>query len=182
MEAGKGVVFRSKLPDIDIPDHLPLHSYCFERLPEVGERPCLIDGATGEVMTYADVDGASRRLAAGLHRRAGIRKGDVVMLLLPNSFEFVLAFLAASRLGAVATAANPLHLPAEIAKHAEAAGAKLLLTQSLNFDKVSALRPKTAVVRVDEPGEFAGFMAECGEPVNSVDVRLKYKKKRLIVH
>jgi hypothetical protein len=30
------VLFRSKLPDIEIPQDLTLQAYCFERLPEVG--------------------------------------------------------------------------------------------------------------------------------------------------
>uniref|UniRef100_A0A804R324 4-coumarate--CoA ligase n=1 Tax=Zea mays TaxID=4577 RepID=A0A804R324_MAIZE len=52
--AAASVVFRSKLPDIEIPRNLSLQAYCFERLPEVSSRPCLIDGQTGAVHTYAE--------------------------------------------------------------------------------------------------------------------------------
>ncbi|KAG0472292.1 hypothetical protein HPP92_016838 [Vanilla planifolia] len=48
-------IFRSKLPDIHIPDHLPIHDYCFEKLPDIADRPCLIDGATDTIYTYSDV-------------------------------------------------------------------------------------------------------------------------------
>lgn len=75
-EASPEIIFRSKLPDIAITNTLPLHRYCFERLPEVAARPCLIDGATGGVLTYADVDrlsppaAALRRAPLGLRRAA----------------------------------------------------------------------------------------------------------------
>uniref|UniRef100_A0A0D3GJF8 4-coumarate--CoA ligase n=1 Tax=Oryza barthii TaxID=65489 RepID=A0A0D3GJF8_9ORYZ len=70
------VVFRSKLPDIEIPSHLTLQAYCFEKLPEVAAHPCLIDGQTGAVYSYGEVEELSRRAAAGL-RRLGVGKGDV---------------------------------------------------------------------------------------------------------
>ena len=65
------VVFRSKLPDIEIDNSMTLQEYCFARMAEVGARPCLIDGQTGESYTYAEVESASRRAAAGL-RRMGV--------------------------------------------------------------------------------------------------------------
>ncbi|XP_010541781.1 PREDICTED: 4-coumarate--CoA ligase 1-like [Tarenaya hassleriana] len=133
------VIFRSKLPDIYIPNHLPLHEYVFENISTVAEKPCLIDGPTGEIYTYADVHVISRRVAAGLHK-LGVEKGDVIMLLLPNSQEFVLSFLGASFRGAVATAANPFFTAAEIAKQAKASAAKLIITQICHADKVMELK------------------------------------------
>jgi non-ribosomal peptide synthetase component F len=130
------MIFRSTLPDIAIPDHLPLHDYVFEHLPARRDRPCLIDGATGETLTFGDVDRLSRRVAAGMRAALGVRKGGTVMLLLPNSVEFAVAFLACSRLGAAATTANPLHTPAEIAKQAATSGATVVFTEPAFVDKV----------------------------------------------
>src|SRR5512134_2997510 len=45
----------------------------------------------------------SRRYAAGLARR-GVKKGDLVGCLFPNSAEFLTTFFAILRLGAVPTA------------------------------------------------------------------------------
>ncbi|KAG2579138.1 probable 4-coumarate--CoA ligase 5 [Panicum virgatum] len=133
------VVFRSTLPDIAIPDHLPLHDYVFERLAGRRDRACLIDGATGEALTFGDVDRLSRRVAAGMRAALGVRPGGTVMLLLPNSVEFALAFLACSRLGAAATTANPLHTPPEIAKQAAASGATVVVTEPAFVAKVRGL-------------------------------------------
>ncbi|RYR77009.1 hypothetical protein Ahy_A01g001499 [Arachis hypogaea] len=127
-------IFRSKLPDIPIPTHLPLHSYCFQNLPLFHDRPCLIDAETATTLTYADVHLATRRISAGLHS-IGIRKGDVIMLVLRNCPEFALAFLGASRCGAPVTTANPFYTPAELAKQATATKTKLIITQSAYVEK-----------------------------------------------
>ncbi|XP_061373097.1 4-coumarate--CoA ligase 1 isoform X1 [Gastrolobium bilobum] len=143
-------IFRSKLPDIYIPKHLPLHSYCFENLSEFGSRPCLINAPTGVVFTYHDVELTARKVASGLIK-LGIQQGEVIMILLPNSPEFVFTFLGASYRGAMATAANPFFTASEIAKQAKASNAKLLITQSSYYEKVKDLDVK--VVMVDSPQE-----------------------------
>ncbi|RCV30425.1 hypothetical protein SETIT_6G093400v2 [Setaria italica] len=138
-EASPEIIFRSKLPDIAITNTLPLHRYCFERLPEVADRPCLIDGATGTVRTYAEVDRLTRRLAAALRREPlGLRRGAVVMNLMLNSAEFVLSFFAASRVGAAVTTANPMSTPHEIANQIAASGATVVFTESMAVDKLPA--------------------------------------------
>ncbi|XP_051147827.1 4-coumarate--CoA ligase 1-like [Andrographis paniculata] len=135
MKKQDDVVFRSKLPDIYIPKHYPLHSYCFENLQEFSSRPCLINGRTDEVFTYEEVELTARKVAAGLHK-LGINQGETIMLLLPNSPEFVFAFLAASYAGAVATMANPYFTAAEVIKQAAASAAKLIVTQTCYVEKV----------------------------------------------
>ncbi|XP_021294689.1 4-coumarate--CoA ligase 1-like [Herrania umbratica] len=129
------IIYRSKLPDIYIPKHLPLHSYCFQNISKVASRPCLINGTTGKVYTYAEVELTARRVASGLNK-LGIHQRQVIMLLLPNTPEFVLSFLGASYLGAIATAANPFFTPAEVSKQAKASNARLIITQACYLDKV----------------------------------------------
>ncbi|KAB1214484.1 4-coumarate--CoA ligase 1 [Morella rubra] len=146
------LIFRSKLPDIYVPKHLPLHSYCFENISKVGSRPCLINGSTGEVHTYYDVELTSRKVASGLHK-LGIRRGDVIMLLVPNSPEFVFVFLGASHLGAITTAANPFFTAAEISKQAKSSKAKLIITNSCHYDKIKDFARENGVkiMCVDSP-------------------------------
>ncbi|XP_043723011.1 4-coumarate--CoA ligase 2-like [Telopea speciosissima] len=128
-------IYRSKLPDIYIPNHLPLHSYCFQNISEYSSRPCLINGPTGQVYTYADVELISRKVATGLSK-LGIQQGQVIMILLPNSPEFVFTFLGLSYRGAITTTANPFYTSAEIAKQAKATNAKLIVTQACYVEKV----------------------------------------------
>nr|QLM00646.1 4-coumarate-CoA ligase 1 [Ziziphora clinopodioides subsp. bungeana] len=148
------IIFRSKLPDICIPKHLPLHSYCFENISKFATRPCLINGATGEVYTYEEVELRARKVASGLSK-LGIQQGETIMLLLPNCPEYVFSFLGASYIGAVSTMANPYFTPAEVIKQAKASNAKLIITQAAYVDKVRAYASETgaAVVCTDATPE-----------------------------
>jgi len=128
-------IFRSKLPDINIPSHLPLHTYIFQNISQFSHRPCLINAATGDCFTYADVQLTARRVAAGL-TKLGIQHGDVILLLLQNCPQFVFAFLGSSFCGATITTANPFYTPAEVAKQAAASNTKLIITEASFVDKV----------------------------------------------
>lgn len=135
IQSPETVIFRSRLPDIDLPNYLPLHTYCFQRLSEFADFACLISAANGKVYSFAETHRLCRKAAAGL-AKLGVRKGDVIMVLLQNSPEFIFTFMGASMLGAAATAANPLSTPVEIYKQLKAAGAKLVVTQSVYTDKL----------------------------------------------
>uniref|UniRef100_A0A0C9QRH4 4-coumarate--CoA ligase n=1 Tax=Wollemia nobilis TaxID=56998 RepID=A0A0C9QRH4_9CONI len=158
----KEFIYRSKLPDIDIADHLPLHAYCFEKLNEFRERTCLIQGSSGKTYTFGDVDLISRKVASGL-AKMGVGKGQVVMLLLPNCPEFVFVFLGASIGGAITTTANPFYTPADIAKQVAASGARLIVTQAAYVDKVRHLMKAEAaplqVITIDSPPEGCGHIS-----------------------
>ncbi|WJZ98846.1 hypothetical protein VitviT2T_017346 [Vitis vinifera] len=148
------IIFRSKLPDIYIPDHLPLHSYCFENISKFSSRPCVIDGANGDIYTYADVELTARRVGAGLHKM-GIKQGEVIMLLLQNCTEFVFAFLGASYIGATSTTANPFYMPAEIEKQAKASKCRLIITQACYSEKAMSFAEENdvKVMCIDTPPE-----------------------------
>ncbi|MEX2538618.1 MAG: class I adenylate-forming enzyme family protein [Actinomycetota bacterium] len=69
------------------------------------DRVALVD-ASGAELTYFDLFHNSEAVAAGLNAR-GISVGDVVALALPSSLDYVVAYLAAARLGAITTGINP---------------------------------------------------------------------------
>ncbi|GLJ38418.1 hypothetical protein SUGI_0782320 [Cryptomeria japonica] len=74
MDKSGEYLYKSKLPDINIPRHLPLHDYLFERLAEVRDRPFLIDAATGKTYTHGELHTISGKVAAGL-ASLGLQKG-----------------------------------------------------------------------------------------------------------
>ncbi|HEY8516583.1 MAG TPA: class I adenylate-forming enzyme family protein [Candidatus Binatia bacterium] len=57
-------------------------------------------------LTYAGWDRRSDALAAGL-AELGMRKGDVLALLLPPRVEYALCYLAAAKIGVITTGINP---------------------------------------------------------------------------
>ncbi|KAI3915283.1 hypothetical protein MKX01_035542 [Papaver californicum] len=152
-------VYRSKLPDIPISNQIPLHAYCFENVSEFSEKPCLITGSNGRIYSYSETHLLSQKTAVGLSK-LGIKKGDVIMLLLQNCPEFVFSFLGASMLGAVSTTANPFYTQTEIFKQFNSSKTKLIITQSQYVEKLrdsAENAPKIGedfiVVTVDDPPE-----------------------------
>ena len=77
-------------------------------------RPALHDPASGRRWTYAELWADAGSLAAGL-TSAGVARGAAVVFSLFNGPEFVLVWLAAMRLGAIAAPINFRLSPAEIA-------------------------------------------------------------------
>src|SRR4051794_11584115 len=68
-----------------------------------GDKPALLwENAAGRTRsyTYRQLDALSTRFASALHR-LGVRRGDRVLLRLPNRPEFYVAALGAAKLGAV---------------------------------------------------------------------------------
>jgi len=74
-------------------------------------------------LTYAELDRRAERTAAGFHR-LGIRRGDRVVVQLPNTPSFIVVFLALVRLGAAPVLALPAHRHSEIGYLCELAEAK----------------------------------------------------------
>ncbi|XP_012066489.1 4-coumarate--CoA ligase-like 6 isoform X2 [Jatropha curcas] len=76
----------------------------------------LIDSSSGFSFSYSDLFPLVKSMASGLQRSFGIKKGDVVLLLLPNTIYFPILFLGVLYLGAIVTTMNPLSTILEIQK------------------------------------------------------------------
>jgi acyl-CoA synthetase (AMP-forming)/AMP-acid ligase II len=99
----------------------------WNRPAEWAEKICLRDG-DGE-FSYADV---SRRVEAIAEQfaAAGVRRGDVVAIMLPNRVELLLGLFAAWRLGAAATPVNPVFTANEAGYQIRDSGAALLVAST----------------------------------------------------
>lgn len=80
-----------------------------------------------ERCTHGELEAAARRVAAALHR-LGVRPGDHVGVLAPNSSEFLAGLFGASMLGAVVVPMNVRHRDAELAYIVEHARLAAILT------------------------------------------------------
>jgi long-chain acyl-CoA synthetase len=67
----------------------------------------------GYRMTYQELDASVDQFATGLSK-LGVKKGDVVAIDLPNIPQFIIAFYATARLGAIVNPIIPLHKYVEI--------------------------------------------------------------------
>ncbi|MET9180752.1 4-coumarate--CoA ligase family protein [Kitasatospora aureofaciens] len=122
------MVFRSEFPDVPDVD-LPIHEAVLSPAAGYGDRTALIDGLTGERVSYARLAASVERVAAGL-AEAGVRKGDVVALFSPNSIAYPTAYYGASRAGATVTTVSSLSTPGELAGQLGDSDARWLITVS----------------------------------------------------
>lgn len=131
------------------------------------QRTALVDGERR--WTYAHLDAEANRLAHGL-RRLGLRKGDRVVVQLPNCAEFVQLWFALQRLGAVPVHAMPGHRRAEIGHLVRISGAVacVIPDRHARFDHRGLLRDILTdqaesgtlrhVVVVGDPGAHRDFI------------------------
>ncbi|HEY0049250.1 MAG TPA: AMP-binding protein, partial [Pyrinomonadaceae bacterium] len=100
-----------------------------ERARERGAKVFLFSEADHRRWTYAEFDKAVNR-AANMLLENGIAKGDVVSLLMPNSAEYIIAYFACFKIGALAGPVNSLLKAEEIAFALKNSEAKMLLVHS----------------------------------------------------
>jgi long-chain acyl-CoA synthetase len=85
-----------------------------QRVSETPDKPFLFSEADGRSCTYVEFNAAVNR-ACRLLAEQGIVKGSIVSLLLPNSVEYIIAYFACWKLGALAGPLNSLLKSQEIA-------------------------------------------------------------------
>ncbi|CAM5503152.1 4-coumarate--CoA ligase family protein OS=Streptomyces microflavus OX=1919 GN=G3I39_22030 PE=4 SV=1 [Streptomyces microflavus] len=121
------MVFRSEYADVPALD-VPIHEAVLGGAAGFGDTVALIDGTNGTSLTYAQLDGFHRRIAAAL-ADAGLRKGDVLALHSPNTIAYPAVFYGLHR-GASVTTVHPLATAEEFAKQLADSGAKWIVTVS----------------------------------------------------
>ncbi|RLN38922.1 hypothetical protein C2845_PM01G03370 [Panicum miliaceum] len=159
--AGYGAdgVYRSPRPAVRIESDpgLSLTDLLFRRADACPSALALADAATGQALTFSALRSAVLTTAVALASRAGVRPGDVVLLLAPNCVLYPVCFFAVTALGAVATTANPLYTPREIAKQVADSCAKLAITVSELLPKIVELGLPTILLDGDAASATASM-------------------------
>lgn len=108
-------IFYSKRKLVSLPPNESLDVTTFISSRAHHGRTAFIDAATGRHLTFSELWRAVDSVSTCLSDM-GIRKGDVILLLSPNSIFFPVVCLAVMSLGAIITTTNPLNTEQEIAK------------------------------------------------------------------
>jgi long-chain acyl-CoA synthetase len=98
-------------------------------------------------MTYRELDAAATRFAAAL-QGLGVKKGDRVMIYMPNTPQFVIAFYGILRAGAIVVPTNPQYVPRELAYQASDSGAETIVALTMNWKTIQGARSQTPLKRV----------------------------------
>ncbi|MDT7808326.1 MAG: long-chain acyl-CoA synthetase [Acidobacteriota bacterium] len=147
------------------------------------EKLFLFSEADGRRFTFRELDAAVNR-AANLLAAHGVARGDVVSLLLPNSAEYVIAYFACFKLGALAGPVNSLLKPEEMAYVVGNSEAKLLLYNSQFAEQVAEFRDEVKTLRTclvfDD--ERAATEGQAGEPGAWGATRLGIEDDAIIIY
>ncbi|HEV8234242.1 MAG TPA: AMP-binding protein, partial [Gemmatimonadaceae bacterium] len=101
----------------------------------------------GRTLSYGDLDAQSDAFAAAL-ADSGVGEGHRVGLLLPNCPQFVIAELAAWKLGAIVAPLNPIYTEHELEAPIREHGIETIVTLTRFYERVKRLQPRTGLRRV----------------------------------
>lgn len=101
------------------------------------DKPCLV--FYGASKSYAQVYGEVEALAGYLQRRAGVQRGDRVMLDLQNSPQWVVAYYAILRADAVVVPVNPMNTTHELAAVLDDCGARVAIVGQEVLPRIAPL-------------------------------------------
>ena len=125
------------------------HSSIYEQFEatarDFADKPALI--YLGETYTYAQLQETAGRLAGSLHE-LGVVKGDRVIFYLPNSPQWIIAWLALLRLGATIVAISPVYTPVDLEYMINVGGAESLFCLDTNYGYVDQVVSRTGLKRV----------------------------------
>ncbi|MBY9010162.1 MAG: acyl--CoA ligase, partial [Candidatus Lokiarchaeota archaeon] len=100
-------------------------------------------------VTYRQFHDYVLSLATALHD-LGVKKGDVVAMLMGNCIQYVVSYFAITRIGAIASGINPTYKPLEILHQLDITNAKFLIAYDAFFDEKSKSRIKKNLPYIGE--------------------------------
>jgi acyl-CoA synthetase (AMP-forming)/AMP-acid ligase II len=121
----------------------PIHQTVLASAAGRGDHPALVDGITGQTITYAQLAHMVDRMAAGF-AEIGVRPGDVIALHSPNTVLYPVVFYGASRAGATVTTLSAMTTAKDMANQLDDSKATLVVT-------VGALLPVATAAAGDRP-------------------------------
>ena len=115
--------------DIDVNKYRSLGQYFDECIAKYRERPGFV--SIGTEMSYDRLDRLVNAFAGWLQGQ-GIKKGDRVAIMLPNTFQYPVCLFAILRIGAVVVNVNPLYTARELNHQLKDSGAETIIVME-NF-------------------------------------------------
>ncbi|KAJ2097114.1 hypothetical protein GGI09_004004 [Coemansia sp. S100] len=139
-------VLKSRLPNVDVPLHdLPTHF--FSRMRQRTElassdysspRPLFVDSDMPSLaLTLDELETLSTQLASGLYHSVGVRQGDRVAIVLPNTIYYLAVTMAVLMLGASCTLVNPAYTAGELAHQLSDSNARFVITTRVGIPVIT---------------------------------------------
>ncbi|MFX0031819.1 MAG: AMP-binding protein [Candidatus Hodarchaeota archaeon] len=112
----------------------------------------------------------AKKFGTFLYDTLGIRKGDVVAIDLPNSINFVVAYMGCMYIGAIAQGINPTYRPMELLHSLQMTKAKaFVMMDMLYIAGPKDILPKTSVKYLI-PSNFVDFLTADAETIEKLGI------------
>ncbi|KAK9097617.1 hypothetical protein Sjap_023114 [Stephania japonica] len=138
-------VFKSQFPAVAVPDNVTLPEFVLQDAELYADNVAIVEAISGKEYTYGKVVRDVRRVAKSL-TSLGLRKGRVVVVVLPNVAEYPIISLGIMAAGGVFSGANPSAHASEIQKQVELSDAKLIISSGATYEKVKDLKVPVIVI------------------------------------
>lgn len=133
---------------------IPLHETLRKSASNAPNNPSLVTsahlpvlGRVGSAMTYGELDAASDAFAAGLVDM-GLKKGDRVVIVMPNCVQFVVAFYGILKAGGVVAATNPTYPAEKMQFQINDCAAEFVVCLTMFYKMLKEIQPRTSVKKV----------------------------------
>ncbi|MGQ9832846.1 MAG: long-chain-fatty-acid--CoA ligase [Candidatus Villigracilaceae bacterium] len=135
----KGVPHTIEYPPV------PLYHFLEESARKYPNQPCTI--FRGAKISYQEMNAITDQIAAAL-ADMGVKKGDRVGLLMPNTPQFVMAYFGILKAGGIVVAFDSRYTPPEIVHQANDAGVEVMFVMSNFYQKLKIAQPQTKIKKV----------------------------------
>ncbi|MBA1362312.1 AMP-binding protein [Burkholderia gladioli] len=160
--------------EIDLTQYDSLAQYFDECTSRYADRVAYL--SAGSQLSYAALGRKAEAFASYLQHQLGVKPGDRVAIMLPNSFQYPITLFGALKAGAVVVNVNPLYTARELAHQLKDSGAETIVVFENFAHTLEEALPETRVrnVIVTALGDLLadGFNAK-GRLINFVLKRVK---------
>src|SRR5467141_2168370 len=135
----------------ELPEHFNVAAHFLEAPARRHPERVAIVGEPGKV-TYGELAALANRAGNAL-RSNGVSRGDRVLIVLPDSADFIAAFFGAAKIGAVAVPVNPFARSSDYIHYLENSEPRAAIVHSeslAEFLPASSVRPQIPLVIVGE--------------------------------
>lgn len=124
---------------------VPIFHFLEDSAKKFPDKPCTI--FKGAEITYSEMSQITDNFAAALVE-LGVKKGDRVGILIPNTPQFVMAYFAVLKAGGIVVATNPQYTGREIIHQANDSGMELMILMSNYYELVKGIQKDTKIKQI----------------------------------
>jgi long-chain acyl-CoA synthetase len=156
--------------NIDVDKYPNLNAFISEAMQKFADKDAFY--CMGKRLTYKEVDKMSTNLAAYLQSR-GLKPGDRMAIMMPNSLQYPIALFACLRAGLVVVNTNPLYTSREMLHQFKDSGVKGVIIVENFASELQAVigQTQTETIILTSIGEMLGSIK--GPLINFVVRKIK---------